>query len=351
MKSLLIEGKSVRDVWLKTILEVFKHGIDIKTEYDKPEDPASKDSTVLIQINNPNSDPISVKNRIMKYKTKYGNEFEIFGHESDLYLIESVKTGYIEEILDGKMDHKIGEGPSYPYSYHDRIFNYKPYSFEDFIAKFYNIPYRNLKDISNKEILKDLFLKLKNDEIYAYERPNSKDSLMLDINDDPFIIGKKEFISIEHLNFPEINQIDLIVEKLKKSPYSRRCQAITWRPYSDPFRDDPPCLQRLFFRVINGELIMETSWRSRDLFKAWSSNVNGMIRLQEQIAKKLNVKVGTYIDFSNSLHIYGKDFRELKDLLIRIAKREKDKSEYLYTFIDKINDIFIKIEMIDLVNE
>ena len=77
---------------------------------------------------------------------------------------------------------------------------------------------------------------------------------------------------------------------------------------------------------------MQTTWRSRDLFRAWEANVNGMIRIQKYVADQLNVGVGHYLDFSNSLHIYGNTIDEVKDML----KRMKNKNEI---FPDEIKDL------------
>lgn len=268
---LFISGNSIKDVWLQTILEVMNRGLEIKTEYDRKEDPPSRDATVLVEIEYPFSDPVIIRGKELIVKTKYENKYEVYGHIADLYLIESIRNGYIEEMMEGTMDHMIWESKeSFPYTYHDRLFKYTPFGEED------------------------------------------KDKSV----DPCFPMGK-----LSNFNFPKVAQIKHMIEKLRKSPYSRRVQGITWRPYSDPFRPDPPCLQRIWCRVIEGKLLMEATWRSRDLFKAWSANVNAMINLQRFIAYELNVEIGSYVDFSNSLHIYGKDFKELKDLLLRIYNR------------------------------
>lgn len=280
MKCLFVSGNNVKDVWLETILEVLKNGTPIKTEYDRKGDPPSRDATVMIEIINPINNPITIRNKELQVKSKHGNKYSIYGHPADLYLIESIKSGYIEEMMIGVNDHLIvGSKTSFPYTYHDRIFNYTAYGEEDH----YNIKYPYL---------------------WSY-------------------------------NVPRIDQIKQIIKKLKESPFSRRIQATTWRPYSDPFRPDPPCLQRIWFRILDNKLYMETTWRSRDLFKAWSANVNAMIALQQYIAHELNVEIGSYIDISNSLHIYGKDLKELKELLSRIYY----KNDYSYT----IEGLFFEI--------
>lgn len=124
-----------------------------------------------------------------------------------------------------------------------------------------------------------------------------------------------------------VNQIDYIVDALASCDYTRRAQAITWMPTADPQTADPPCLQRVWCRLIKDEegyvLNMNTHWRSRDLYKAWFMNVYALTDLQRIIAERLAgkigspVRVGRYVDISDSLHIYGS---YLKDAGIEVEK-------------------------------
>jgi thymidylate synthase len=120
-----------------------------------------------------------------------------------------------------------------------------------------------------------------------------------------------------------INQVEYLVAKLARTGYSRRAQAITWNPKLDPPTDDPPCLQRIWGRLLEDEdggltFNMNTHWRSRDLFKAWFENVIALTTLMRKIAAGISEKVsrpvaiGRYVDVSDSLHIYGSYFRELE---------------------------------------
>ena len=119
-----------------------------------------------------------------------------------------------------------------------------------------------------------------------------------------------------------VNQIDYVVNKAARTGYSRRVQAVTWMPTADPQTDDPPCLQRLWFRLLPNEqgepvLNLNTSWRSRDAYKAWFMNVYALTDLQRIIAERISrkigraVRVGRYMDQSDSFHIYGSYFREI----------------------------------------
>ncbi len=318
-KVFFISKSNVEDAWLSAIGQVLFNGDDIKTEYDKPEDPPSKDASVLIEIKEPFSNPITRNDKIMKFKSNFGNSYEVYGCLADTYLIGSIQSGYIEEIMDGINDYLLYKsGASFPYSYHDRIFNYSPFSVEDSIHKSYD-----LKFVDNE------FVKYHQKLRKAKKIETTPDSNIWRLkNGIEFDLDKKiseqvgiEKIPIEIINFPRINQIKYIIEKLKEKPYSRRAQAITWRPLVDPFHIDPPCLQRIYMRIKDEELLMQTTWRSRDLFRAWEANVNGMIRIQKYVADKLGVEVGHYLDFSNSLHIYGNTISEVKDMLNRLKNR------------------------------
>jgi thymidylate synthase (methanogen type) len=238
---------------------------------------------------------------------------------ADTYLIGSIQSGYIEEIIEGKNDHYIWDsGLSFPYSYHDRIYNYKPFSLEDTIHKNYDLGWVDKDFIKTHEkLLKTKKVVQKGDTRVWKLKNGTEFELDKEISEQ---IGL-ENIPIGILNFPGVNQIEYIINKLKSSPYSRRAQAITWRPLVDPYHNDPPCLQRIYMRIKNDKLIMQTTWRSRDLFRAWEANVNGMLRIQKSVADELGVEMGHYVDCSNSLHIYGDSFKEVEDLFERMSNK------------------------------
>ena len=120
-----------------------------------------------------------------------------------------------------------------------------------------------------------------------------------------------------------INQLDSIIEKLGKDPISRRAVAITSVPEIDlPLKEDAPCLRELRLRLIkdkHGRLVLNshTTWRSRDLYKAWGDNVIGLTNLVQieivpALEKKLEEKIimGPYTEDVSSLHIYGQDYTQ-----------------------------------------
>lgn len=240
---LSISGENIPEAWEKAVLDVYDKGVEVKTEYDKPEDPPSLDATVMVEIKNPLGEPRIHKN--------------FPGGPTDLEI-------YRQEVVLGIHDHWINplEG-KWTYTYHERLFDYKP------------------------------------------------DLTLLGLKGLVAGLEKGEPIIME-----SVNQIDYMIDKLSQVPYSRRVQATTWMPTSDPKTDDPPCLQRIWCRMLRneeGELVlnMNSHWRSRDLYKAWFMNVFAITDLQKLIAEEISekrkekIKVGRYMDISDSLHIYG----------------------------------------------
>lgn len=116
-----------------------------------------------------------------------------------------------------------------------------------------------------------------------------------------------------------VDQVALAVDRVARTPYTRRAVATTSVPNLDPFlKEDVPCLREIQLRCPEddaGNLVlnMNTLWRSRDLFKAWGDNVIALTFLQSVLAGRIGeaagrpVRVGSYADYSTSLHIYGQD--------------------------------------------
>ena len=236
-----ITADCIPEAWEKTMLAVWDNGLAVRTEYDKPSDPPSRDATVVVAVADPFCEP-----RIHKNFPGGPEELE----------------SYRQEVVKGIHDHWIDPAAGkWTYTYHERLFSYCP-----------------VEDI------------------------RSADSL-------------KPFVSVD--------QIQYIIDCLSQAGHSRRAQAITWMPTADPATDDPPCLQRIWCRLVPTEagelsLNMNTHWRSRDLYKAWFMNVYALTDLQkvitEAVAGKIGepVKVGRYVDISDSLHIYGSYLDEVE---------------------------------------
>jgi len=235
-----ITADCLPEAWEKAVLAVWDKGLEVKTQYDKPEEPPSKDATVIVTVTAPLGEP-----RI--HRNFPGGPAEL--------------EAYRQEVVRGIHDHWIDPvAGKWTYTYHERLFAY--------------CPVENIQEAGSAK------------------------------------------------PFRKVDQIQYIIDCLSQTCHSRRAQAITWMPTADPKTNDPPCLQRIWCRLVANKgggmsLNMNTHWRSRDLYRAWFMNVYAFTELQrviaEGISKKIDrpVKVGRYVDISDSLHIYGRYFDEV----------------------------------------
>jgi len=245
-----VTARCLPEAWEKAVLAVWDTGLEVKTQYDKPDDPPSKDATAVVTVTEPFAEP-----RI--HKNFPGGPAEL--------------EAYRQEVVNGIHDHWINPaGGKWTYTYHERLFAYCP-----------------VENIRGSDA----------------SRP-----------------------------FKKVDQVQYIVDCLSRTAYSRRAQAVTWMPTADPKTDDPPCLQRVWCRLLPDEagrltINMNTHWRSRDLYKAWFMNVYAFTDLQRIIAERISrninkpVGVGRYVDISDSLHIYGSYFSEAAKEVEKMRKR------------------------------
>jgi len=120
------------------------------------------------------------------------------------------------------------------------------------------------------------------------------------------------------------DQISLMIEKLRSISFSNRAQATTWIPWKDYEVAGPPCLQRIWCKIVDDEwLEMHTSWRSRDAYNAAFMNMYAMTMLQKMIADKIGVKVGRYVDDSDSYHVYDRNFKSLEQFTSAVEASKK----------------------------
>ena len=103
-----VEANCIARAWELSLIELHKNGCNVKTEYDKPSDPPSKDATMIIAITDPLSEP-------MIHMDFPGGPVEL--------------QEYVMEVLEGIKDHLV-RNPDDPkdtrweYTYHQRLFAY-----------------------------------------------------------------------------------------------------------------------------------------------------------------------------------------------------------------------------------
>ena len=251
---LTASGENIPEAWENSLFSLIRYGCDMPTQYDKKDDPPSIDSTMLITVSEPLSEPVIHR--------------DMPGGLRDL-------EQYTLEITHGIKNHRIRDKNDpddnrWGYTYHNRLTAY-------------------------------------------------------------------------HGCF---NQLENVISRLSRSPFSRRIQGITWYVSDDSYSEDPPCLQSLHFRISEKNnqkyLNMNVRFRSNDAYLAAFMNMYSLVRLQEIIAYRVSletgeeIKLGRYCHIADSYHIYGKD-RDLFDnrFMRMVDKRNFEDRTYRYCDVEK----------------
>ena len=111
-----VEGDCIARAWENSLIELHRSGCDIKTQYDKPDDPPSKDATMIITIAEPLKEPMIHK--------------DFPGGPEDL-------QEYTMEVCEGIKDHLVRDSRDradtrWEYTYHQRLFAYEVPSLRPF---------------------------------------------------------------------------------------------------------------------------------------------------------------------------------------------------------------------------
>lgn len=112
------------------------------------------------------------------------------------------------------------------------------------------------------------------------------------------------------------NQIENVIDLLKKKPSSRRA-VVQLFDASDLGEDHKsiPCTCSLQFLIRSGKLHLISNMRSNDAFWGLPHDVFVFTMLQEIMARTLEVELGEYRHFVGSLHLYEGMIQKAEDFL------------------------------------
>jgi len=222
--------------WEQAVLRCWEEGARVRTEYDKPDDPPSRDVALFLAVADAFTEP-----RL---------------HRAFPAGVEELES-YRQEVVDGIHDHWVDPAAGkWEYTYHERM--------------------------------------------RAYRVPGIASP---------------------------VDQLGQVIDALARAPYTRRAQGITWKPWQDAAIADPPCLQRMWFRMLGDQLVLSVHMRSNDAFKAAFMNMYVFTELQKVVADHLSERLGRavrpsqYNHICDSFHIYGSYFAEFEAFLGSLQRR------------------------------
>jgi thymidylate synthase len=271
---LVVTERTLAQAYEKALVQLYRNGVRFQTQYDKPDDPLSIDSTMNITILEPFSDP-------MIHKAFPGGIDDLKEYSMELM---GAKDHWVKNVNDEN-------DTRWEYTYHGRLAAYGAW----------------------KEL-----------------------------------VGGKS----QPAGFFTINQIDVVIDKLCKQPFTRQAQMITWMPNLDIGCYDPPCLQSLWYRILKDDegvwwLNCNVRFRSNDAWGANFMNMFGFIQFNREIvAEGIATRTGERVELgrmnwqADSYHIYGKDIETARRMLFdRVDVMSFD--ERVYNFQDEfIQEMF-----------
>jgi len=114
-----------------------------------------------------------------------------------------------------------------------------------------------------------------------------------------------------------INQIDGVIEQIKKNPGSRRHLVTAWNPGEIEGMALPPCHCLFQFYVSEGELSCQLYQRSADLFLGVPFNIASYALLTRMVAQVCDLKPGEFVHTFGDLHLYANHVEQAKLQLSR----------------------------------
>lgn len=273
-----VAGQTLAEAYEKALCAVYESGTRFRTQYDKPGDPASLDSTMNITVLDPLADP-------MIHKAFPGGIEDLREYVMEL---QGVKDHWVKHMNDPA-------DTRWEYTYHGRLAHYGAWK-----------------------------------EIRDYESVQA--------------------------GFFDINQVEAVIAKLVKQPFTRQAQMITWMPNMDLDCYDPPCLQSIWYRILEDQegvwwLNCNIRFRSNDAWGANFMNMFGFVLFNRdivaaEVARRAgkSVKLGRLNWQADSFHIYGKDIATAKQRLFdRISTTSFE--DRVYNFNDTmIQEIYSEAE-------
>jgi len=130
-------------------------------------------------------------------------------------------------------------------------------------------------------------------------------------------------------NFNGVDQLSVLIEGIKKNPFSRRHILNAWNPAELENMALPPCHMMMQFYVSsdNKKLSCQLYQRSADVFLGVPFNIASYALLTHLIAQVCNLEVGEFVHTFGDVHIYKdhleqvntqlhRDFRALPKLVL-----------------------------------
>jgi len=102
------------------------------------------------------------------------------------------------------------------------------------------------------------------------------------------------------------DQLENVINILKQDPNTRQAAISIYDGKTiHQYAYDTPCTYAVQFTIVKSKLYMSVYMRSNDLWYGFCNDQYQFASLQEMVAERLNLPVGTYYHHAHNLHLYN----------------------------------------------
>lgn len=112
-----------------------------------------------------------------------------------------------------------------------------------------------------------------------------------------------------------VDQVDYIIQTLKRDPWSRQAVMTIWRENPPPTKDVPCTVMFHFLQRPLGVLNLIVYMRSQDCWLGLPYDLHNFTCIQIIVAYILNLRVGVFDLMQGSLHAYEQDMPKIRELI------------------------------------
>ncbi len=118
-------------------------------------------------------------------------------------------------------------------------------------------------------------------------------------------------------DFGGVDQIQTLIDMIRKSPDSRRLIVSAWNPLDVPQMALPPCHTMWQVRILGGKLHLQLYQRSADMFLGVPFNIASYALLLVMLAHVTGYEPGDFVHSIGDAHIYSNHMDQVATQLAR----------------------------------
>lgn len=209
-------------------------------------------------------------------------------------------------------------------------------------------PLVTTKKVHFKSVAHEILWLLKGDTNISYLRDNGVTiwDEWADENGNLGPVYGKQWRAWEAPDGRVIDQIQYVVDEIRRNPHSRRLVVSAWNPADLPRMALPPCHTLFQFYVLNGRLSCQLYQRSADAFLGVPFNIAGYALLTHMLAHVMDLKPGEFIHTLGDAHLYSNHLEQARLQLsreprplpkIRLNPAVRDIFDFTYSDIELLD--------------